>query len=151
MKKLSILLLAGIISMNSCENSNSANTNQEPEVMSEAGPITLVIHGGAGTIRKENMSDEREKAYLEALTEALNTGYSVLEEGGTATESVIATIQVMEESPLFNAGKGAVFTNDGANELDASIMDGKTGMAGSVAGVKTIKSPIAAAYEVMVN
>ncbi|MCB0496611.1 MAG: isoaspartyl peptidase/L-asparaginase [Cyclobacteriaceae bacterium] len=116
-----------------------------------AGPITLVIHGGAGTILKENMTPEMEQAYREKLTEALNTGYGVLKNGGASLDAVVATIQVMEASPLFNAGIGAVYTHEGRNELDASIMDGNTGNAGAVAGVTTIKSPIRAALEVMLH
>lgn len=115
----------------------------------EAGPVTLVIHGGAGTIRRENMTPEKEKAYEAALRHALDTGFAVLEKGGKSTDAVIAAITVMENSPLFNAGKGAVFTEEGKNELDASIMDGSNLMAGSVAGVATIKNPITAAYAVM--
>ncbi|HYC86452.1 MAG TPA: isoaspartyl peptidase/L-asparaginase [Chryseosolibacter sp.] len=114
-----------------------------------AGPITLVIHGGAGTIRKENMTPEKEKAYHDALNAALESGFSVLEQGGTSLDAVIAAIKIMEDSPLFNAGKGAVFTNEGKNELDASIMDGSNLMAGAVAGVTTIKNPITAAHAVM--
>ena len=113
------------------------------------GPVTLVIHGGAGTILKENMTAEREEAYQAALTEALESGYQVLATGGSSVDAVIAAIRKMEDSPLFNAGKGAVFTNAGKNELDASIMDGKNLMAGSVAGVTTIKNPITAAHAVM--
>lgn len=113
------------------------------------GPITLVIHGGAGTIKKENMTPEKEKAYHDALKIALDSGYAVLKRGGKSTEAVIAAIKTMEDSPLFNAGKGAVFTNEGKNELDASIMDGSNLMAGAVAGVTTIKNPITAAYAVM--
>jgi beta-aspartyl-peptidase (threonine type) len=112
-------------------------------------PLTLVIHGGAGTIRKENMTPEREQAYRAALKHALDTGYVVLAAGGRSVDAVIAAITVMENSPLFNAGKGAVFTYTGRNELDASIMDGSNLMAGAVAGVTTIKNPIKAAYAVM--
>lgn len=115
----------------------------------EPGPITLVIHGGAGTIRRENMTPEREKVYRDALKHALETGYGVLENGGKSLDAVIAAIKTMEDNPLFNAGKGAVFTNEGRNELDASIMDGSNLMAGAVAGVTTIKNPITAAYAVM--
>ncbi|WP_434086511.1 isoaspartyl peptidase/L-asparaginase family protein [Pontibacter populi] len=111
--------------------------------------ITLVIHGGAGTITKANMTPEKEKAYKETLNLALKTGYAILEKGGTSLDAVEATVQVMEESPLFNAGKGAVFTNEGKNELDAAIMDGNTGKAGAVASLTTVKSPIAAARAVM--
>lgn len=109
----------------------------------------LAIHGGAGTILKENMTSELEKQYTEKLNEALKAGYDVLEKGGTAMDAVVASIKVMEDSPLFNAGKGAVFANDGTNSMDASIMDGKTGKAGAVAGVKTIRNPIEAARAVM--
>lgn len=115
----------------------------------ETFPITLVIHGGAGTIKKENMTPERERKYHEALQHALDTGYSVLRKGGKSVEAVIAAITFLENSPLFNAGKGAVFTYSGKNELDASIMDGSNLAAGAVAGVTTIKNPIQAAYAVM--
>ncbi|MDM3559144.1 isoaspartyl peptidase/L-asparaginase [Proteus mirabilis] len=112
-------------------------------------PIRLVIHGGAGTITKDTITPEQEKEYKEKLTEALNAGYAVLNSGGTSIEAVQKSINVMEDSPLFNAGKGAVFTHDGRNELDASIMDGKTRNAGAVAGVTTVKNPINAAIAVM--
>jgi beta-aspartyl-peptidase (threonine type) len=115
----------------------------------ENSPIALVIHGGAGTILRENLSPEQEALYRAKLTEALDTGYAVLEEGGSSLDAVTATIQVLESSPLFNAGRGAVFTYDGKNELDASIMDGASGQAGAVAGVSHIKSPILAARAVM--
>ncbi|GGM87592.1 isoaspartyl peptidase/L-asparaginase [Dyadobacter beijingensis] len=111
--------------------------------------ITLVIHGGAGTITRANMSPEREKAYRDALNIALEKGYEVLKQGGTSVQAVEAAIHVMEDSPLFNAGKGAVFTHEGKNEMDAAIMEGKTMKAGAVAGVTTIKNPISAAIAVM--
>lgn len=109
----------------------------------------LVIHGGAGTITRANMSAEKEVAYRAALTLALQKGYDALKAGKTSLDAVEAAIHVMEDSPLFNAGKGAVFTHDGRNEMDASLMDGKTLMAGAVAGVTTIKNPISAARAVM--
>jgi beta-aspartyl-peptidase (threonine type) len=109
----------------------------------------LVIHGGAGTIEKQFMTPEKEKAYTEALTEALQNGYNLLKEGKSSMDAVQAAVNVMENSPLFNAGKGAVFTHDGKNELDASIMDGQTLKAGAVAGVTNIKNPINAARAVM--
>ena len=109
----------------------------------------LVIHGGAGTITRKNMSSEKESAYRDKLTEALAAGFEILEKGGSSMDAVETTIKIMEDSPLFNAGKGAVFTNAGTNELDASIMDGSTLQAGAVAGVKTIKNPISAARKVM--
>ncbi|WP_400193700.1 isoaspartyl peptidase/L-asparaginase family protein [Hymenobacter sp. B81] len=111
--------------------------------------ITLAIHGGAGTITRQNMTPEQEQAYREVLNQALQTGYAILKKGGTSLDAVEATVRVMEDSPLFNAGKGAVFTHDGRNELDAAIMDGSTLKAGSVAGVTTIRNPISAARSVM--
>jgi beta-aspartyl-peptidase (threonine type) len=111
--------------------------------------IRFVIHGGAGTILKGQMMPEREKQYRTMLTEALVTGYEVLKKGGPGLDAVEAAIRIMEDSPLFNAGKGAVFTSAGTNELDASIMDGKTLKAGAVAGLKHIKNPISLARLVM--
>ncbi|MFT2090566.1 isoaspartyl peptidase/L-asparaginase family protein [Paraglaciecola sp. 2405UD69-4] len=112
-------------------------------------PIALAIHGGAGTITKANLSDEREAQYRAKLAESVKAGYAVLVKGGTSEDAVIKAIQVMEASPLFNAGIGAVFTWDGEHELDASIMRGQDKQAGAVAGVKRTKSPIAAAQLVM--
>lgn len=109
----------------------------------------VVIHGGAGTILKKDMSPEMEQQYKEKLTEALSKAYQKIKEGKSSVEAVEAAIVVMEDSPLFNAGKGAVFTHDGKNELDASIMYGKDRSAGAVAGVTTIKNPIKAAIAVM--
>lgn len=109
----------------------------------------LVIHGGAGTILKKNMTPEKEKAYQSALQQALEAGYSILSKGGSALDAVEAAVRVMEDCPLFNAGKGAVFTHEGKNELDAAIMNGKNLAAGSVASVTTIKNPISAARAVM--
>jgi beta-aspartyl-peptidase (threonine type) len=109
----------------------------------------LVIHGGAGTILKSQMSPEKEKAYTDALNKALQAGNDILKDGGTAVDAVEACVRSMEDNPLFNAGKGAVFTNEGRNELDAAIMNGKTLAAGSVAGVTTIKNPVSAARAVM--
>lgn len=121
-----------------------------PEVHAQDGPAwALVIHGGAGTIRRENMTPEREAAIRGKMSEALEAGSAVLEAGGSAVEAVEATIVVMEDSPLFNAGKGAVFTHEGANELDASIMEGHTLNAGAVAGVKHVPNPIRLARAVM--
>ncbi|MEN8122908.1 MAG: isoaspartyl peptidase/L-asparaginase [Bacteroidota bacterium] len=109
----------------------------------------IVIHGGAGVIKKENMTDEKEAAYIKKLNEALDTGNEILKNGGTAIATVISVIKVMEDSPLFNAGKGAVFTHNGKNELDVSIMDGKTLNAGAASGVSNVKNPIELAYKIM--
>ena len=114
-----------------------------------AAPWALVIHGGAGTILRENLAPGLEAAYRAKLDEALDTGAAVLEAGGSSLDAVEATIRVMEDSPLFNAGKGAVFTAAGTNEMDASIMDGRDRNAGAVAGVKTVRNPISAARAVM--
>ncbi len=109
----------------------------------------LVIHGGAGNIG--NMSPAEENAYRQKLSEALQAGHSILENDGTSLEAVVAAVNIMEDSPLFNAGKGAVFTSEGKNELDASIMDGSNLQAGAVASVTTIKNPINAALAVMTS
>jgi beta-aspartyl-peptidase (threonine type) len=124
-----------------------ATTSKEEKI----NDFAIIIHGGAGTILKKNMTDEKEAAYKAKLEEAIKVGYTILKNGGTSTEAVLKTIQVMEESPLFNAGKGAVFTNAGTNELDASFMDGKTLNAGAVAGVKDVKSPIELAIKIMTD
>lgn len=109
----------------------------------------LAIHGGAGTILKKDMTPELEEAYRSKLNEALLTGYDILKNNGASLDAVEATIRVLEDSPLFNAGKGAVFTGDGTHELDASMMDGKTLEAGAVASVKHVKNPISLARLVM--
>lgn len=113
------------------------------------GNVAIVIHGGAGTILPENMTDEQEAAYRSAMRMALNTGHDVLTSGGTSTDAVVAALQTMEDSPLFNAGKGAVFTSENTVELDASIMEGRTRNAGALTGVKHIKNPIALARLIM--
>jgi len=110
---------------------------------------TIVIHGGAGVMSKERMNETAREEYKAKLNEALELGKKMLDEGATATDVVVKVINVMEDSPLFNAGKGAVFTHEGVNELDASIMEGKTLNAGAIAGVCDIKNPINAARAVM--
>ena len=115
----------------------------------EVSRYTLVIHGGAGTITRAQMTPDREAAYTAALGEALQAGQQILAAGGTSLDAVVAAIRVMEDQPLFNAGRGSVFTAEGAVELDASIMDGATRQAGAVAGVTRIKNPILAARAVM--
>jgi len=112
-------------------------------------PIAIAIHGGAGTIEKSSMTPEQERAYRGKLREALDNGYSVLEKGGSSLDAVVAAITTLEQSPLFNAAKGAVYTYDGHHELDASIMDGRTRAAGAVAGVQRVESPIGLARLVM--
>lgn len=114
-----------------------------------APAFAMVIHGGAGTILRQNMTPVMERAYIDTLTIALRTGYQILARGGSSLDAVEATIRVMEDSPIFNAGKGAVFTSNGVNELDASIMDGKTLGAGAVAAVEHVRNPISLARLVM--
>lgn len=109
----------------------------------------IAIHGGAGTIVKEDMTPELEKAYRQALKEALAAGYDILHNGGTSLDAVSASVVSLEDNPLFNAGKGAVFTKKGINELDAAIMDGKTLEAGAVAGVRNVRNPVLLAREVL--
>jgi beta-aspartyl-peptidase (threonine type) len=147
---LSVLILFIFISCKKeqSETQTAENTNTKTEVIKDKG-LAIVIHGGAGTIKKENMTAEQEVAYRDKLQEALDAGYEILDNGGSSLDAVQKAINVMEDSPLFNAGKGAVFNSLGKNELDASIMDGKTLNTGAIAGVKRIKNPINAARIVM--
>lgn len=127
----------------------TASAQQKEAAPTHGSKAVLVIHGGAGTILKSQMTPEKEAAYTQALTQALEVGYQIIKKGGSSVDAVEASVRVLEDNPLFNAGKGAVFTNDGKNELDASIMDGKTLAAGAIAGVSTIKNPVTAARAVM--
>ncbi len=113
--------------------------------------FTILIHGGAGTILKEDMTPELELAYLSGLQQTLQVSYAVLEEGGTAVNAVKAAIVLLEDNVLFNAGKGSVFTKKGVQEMDAAIMDGMDLSAGAVAGVRNVRNPIELAMEVMRN
>jgi len=112
-------------------------------------PFSIAIHGGAGTIHKSQMSDEKEAAYKAALSLALNKGYDSLSKGDSALDAVEIAVSSLEDSPLFNAGKGAVFTHEGKHEMDASIMEGKNLSAGAVAGVEGVKNPIQLARKIM--
>ncbi len=134
LKKLSLILLLSV--------AGSAFAQKQEKYV-------LVMHGGAGTILKKNMTPEKEAAYRETMTMALQTGYDALKGGKSSLDAVEVAIHVLEDSPLFNAGKGAVFTHEGKNELDAAIMDGKTLKAGAIAGVTVIRNPISAARAVM--
>jgi beta-aspartyl-peptidase (threonine type) len=111
--------------------------------------LGFIIHGGAGVIKRGSLTPEKEKAYRAKLEEALLAGYKALQDGKSSLDAVEIAIRMLEDSPLFNAGKGAVFTADGKNELDASIMDGKTLAAGAVAGLHHVKNPITLARAVM--
>ena len=134
LKKLSLILLLSV--------AGSAFAQKQAKYV-------MVMHGGAGTILKKNMTPEKEAAYREAMTKALQIGYDALKGGKSSLDAVEVAIHVLEDSPLFNAGKGAVFTHEGKNEMDAAIMDGKTLKAGAIAGVTVIRNPISAARAVM--
>lgn len=151
MKKL--ILLAAFIAAVSCQQTTNTEQKAEPqeEVPQQTSEFAIVIHGGAGTIKKENMTPDLEQQYNDKLTEAIKTGHDILKNGGTSMDAVEATIRIMEDSPLFNSGKGAVFTHDGINSLDASFMDGETLNAGAIAGVTTVKNPISLARKVMTD
>lgn len=137
-----ITVAAGLISCTNTEKSTKEETSSRPE-------WAIVVHGGAGFMNPETLTDEKQAEYNERLTAALLAGGEILENGGSSLDAVEAAIRLLEDCPLFNAGKGAVFNADGVNELDASIMDGKTLNAGAVANVTTIKNPISAARKVM--
>lgn len=111
--------------------------------------FTIAVHGGAGTISKKSMTPEKEAAYLNALKDAIDAGYRILEKNGEALDAVKAAVIELENNNLFNAGKGSVFTNTGTHEMDASIMDGRDLSAGAVAAVKNIRNPVELAYAVM--
>lgn len=112
-------------------------------------PIALAIHGGAGTILKSSMTPEKEAAYTAALQAALDAGYAVLEANGTATDAVEQAVMVLEDSPLFNAGRGSVYTSEGTHEMDASIMEGQHREAGAVTTISGVRNPVALARLVM--
>lgn len=116
---------------------------------SDGPKFGIVVHGGAGTLKKASMTPEKEAAYREKLSEAIRAGHRILTDGGSSLDAVEAAVRILEDSPLFNAAKGAVFTSEGANELDASIMDGSNLKAGAVASVKRIRNPITLARAVM--
>lgn len=111
--------------------------------------FTIAIHGGAGTILRSEMSSEKEESYRQSLAAALDAGYGILEKGGTSLDAVKASVLTLEDDPLFNAGRGAVFARNGKQEMDASIMDGSNLMAGAVAAVRNVRNPVELAYAVM--
>lgn len=154
MKKVIVFLFCLGLFMGCKEASTNTNTEKSPEKPVDTLSVQnfgIVIHGGAGSIEEKNLSDSLKNAYREKLEEAIRAGHRILADGGTSVDAVRASIRVMEDSPLFNSGKGAVFTHDGTNELDASIMDGENLKAGAVAGVMRIKNPIDLAYKVMTD
>ena len=143
MKKiLSLLLVALFIFLPIMSSAQRRDFGELKQLQSPQNPkIGFMIHGGAGVIRRGDLSPEKEKAYRAKLEEAVLAGYKALQDGKSGLDAVQIAINLLEDSPLFNAGKGAVFTADGKNELDAAIMDGKTLKAGAVAGLRRVKNP----------
>ena len=139
--KTFVTILFIIIVLTSCKRMNTVR-GIDPEYV-------LVVHGGAGVINRQSMDAETDKAYREAMENALSVGEKILAEGGTSLDAVEAAVMWMENSPLFNAGKGSVFTHEGRNEMDASIMNGIDLSAGAVCGVTHVKNPVRLAKKVM--
>lgn len=161
MKKLALLTTGILLIFISCKEKEkeidsipqSSKENKATLKQSETDTqnFSIIIHGGAGTILKKNMTPEKEAAYKTKLEEAIRVGHNILKNGGSSLDAVQKTINVMEDSPLFNAGKGAVFTNAGTNEHDASIMDGSNLNAGASAGTTIVRNPINLARAIMDN
>jgi len=147
MKNSLFILFAAVALLQGC----TADANETTMTNSASTPYALVIHGGAGAITRADMTPEMEQEYLKVLNEALDIGETILKNGGASLDAVEKTIMYLEDSPLFNAGKGAVFTHEGKNELDASVMDGASMKAGAVGGLTIVKNPIRAARAVMEN
>jgi L-asparaginase / beta-aspartyl-peptidase len=143
MLKYALVTISVLVLINCDSGVSEKKSTQAP------AEYAIVIHGGAGTIERSNMDEATEKAYIDALNAALDIGEEILKSGGKSIDAVEQTIRLLEDSPLFNAGRGAVFTHEGVNELDASVMSGDLQTAGAVAGVTTIKNPISAARAVM--
>ena len=144
MKKSRFLLIIFLINLFLISCNHKKDETCKPEYV-------IVIHGGAGNATTEDINADQQKEYEVKLNEALSIGENILKNGGTCIEAIEKTINFLENCPLFNAGKGAVFTHNGKNELDASIMQGWDLNAGAVAGVGDIKNPISAAIKVMLN
>lgn len=142
MKYTLAIFVVSVLFLISCEHQPATVTMNKPN-------YAIAVHGGAGNLKKLKLTTEEEQHYMALIDSSLLAGQAVLEAGGTATDAVAAAIQIMEDSPLFNAGKGAVFNHDGINELDASIMDGNSLDAGAIAAVRHVKNPIQLALMVM--
>lgn len=150
MKKILSVLLIVLFAVPFAAFAQKGGFVERKQLQSPQNPrLGFVIHGGAGVIKKGSLTPEREAAYKKQLEEAVVAGYKALQAGKTSLDAVEIAIRLLEDSPLFNAGKGAVFTNDGKNELDASMMNGKTLAAGAVAGLRKVKNPITLARAVM--
>ena len=149
-----LCLLSGVLPLSYSNEKPYSNEKSHAHEKSHAdakAPVAIVIHGGAGTIQRDKMSSEMRAQYQAKLTEAVQAGHAILVQGGTSRDAVIAAINLMEDSPLFNAGHGAVFNHEGNIELDASIMEGRHLKAGAVAGLSRIKNPIKLANAVLEN
>ena len=144
---LAILSITTMVTFSSCNSNHSEQSNQNK--MPVTGKFAIALHGGAGNIEKMNLTEEQKKEYLSVIDSALRVGYEFLKTGGSSVDAVEKVIQILEDNPLFNAGKGSVFSHDGRNEMDAAIMDGKTLDAGCVAGISQIKNPISLAKLIM--
>jgi L-asparaginase / beta-aspartyl-peptidase len=143
----STCVAACLLMLGACTASSPVPPAASPAPASPA--FGMVVHGGAGTIERASMTPELEARYRAALEEALRAGHRILADGGSSLDAVVAAVRVLEDEPLFNAGRGAVFTSEGSNELDAAIMDGRTLRAGAIAGVTRVKNPITLARLVM--
>ncbi len=149
MRTLCFSLLLALLMITACKDEGEPKVAKSIESMKNKGLPALAIHGGAGNLKKLNLTAEEEAEYHRVMKQALETGYALLKEGKSSAEAVVAVISILEDSPLFNAGKGAVFNHDGVNELDAAIMNGESLDCGAIAGVKRIKNPIHLAKLVM--
>lgn len=154
MKTYNLFLLLLLASIFACQNTAEPQDSKADPVVTQAptqkqAPYAIVIHGGAGTLGRKDMTAEKDSTYRAALNAALDIGEQILADGGDAIDAVEQTIHYLENSPLFNAGRGAVFNHEGKNEMDASIMQGADKAAGAVGGVTNIKNPISAARAVM--
>lgn len=148
-KIIGSIVIIGLLFWSSCGIEPNDKQSEPKKENQEKLAYAMVIHGGAGTILKKNMTADQESAYLTAMNDALSIGEEILKNGGSSIDAVEKTIHYMENSPLFNAGLGAVFTHEGKNEMDASIMMGSDLNAGAVGGVTNVKNPISAARAVL--
>ncbi|MBA3648453.1 MAG: isoaspartyl peptidase/L-asparaginase [Chitinophagales bacterium] len=139
-----LILITFILLSSFSKNMFSQSTTQQVN-----HPVAIAVHGGAGALKKLNLTPQQEQAYKDTMAVALQSGYEVLQNGGTSVDAVVVAIKVMEDCTLFNAGRGSVLTHEGSIEMDAAIMNGKNLKAGAVTGVKTIKNPITAAKKVL--
>ena len=142
------MLFIGLIILYSATG-QSQNNKKMTENNQDKPAFAIALHGGAGNLKKKNYSPEQENAYKTILDSALTLGYKMLQNDSPATDVVVAVIKILEDSPLFNAGKGSVFSNEGYNEMDAAIMEGEQLKCGAVTNIRTVKNPITLAECIM--